>query len=52
MQDASTQLNQMAQGFSKMYDSGKVSEVFCRIKFKNLEDNAAKLQMIEGGKPK
>jgi len=52
MQDASTQLNQMAQGFTKMYDSGKVSEVFCKIKFKNLEDNAAKLQMIEGGKPK
>ena len=52
MQESSIQLNDIAQGLKNQYNSEKVSEVFCRIKFKSIEDNSIKMQQIEGSKPK
>jgi len=52
IQQATVELNDMVKGLSDKYDSGTVSPVFCKIKFKNIEDSANTMQQSEGKKPR
>lgn len=52
MQQATVDLYEMVKGLSDKYDTGNVSPVFCKIKFKNIEDSASVMQKSEGNKPK
>jgi hypothetical protein len=52
IQQATVELNDMVKGLSDKYDSGTVSPVFCKIKFKNIEDSANIMQQSEGKKPR
>ena len=52
MQHATVELNDMVKGLSEKYDNGTVSPVFCKIKFKNIEDSANTMQKSEGNKPR
>lgn len=52
IQQATVDLNDMVKGLSEKYDSGVVSPVFCKIKFKNIEDSANIMQKSEGNKPR
>ena len=52
MQKATVELNDMVKGLSDRYDTGTVSPVFCKIKFKNIEDSANTMQKSEGSKPR
>ena len=50
---ASRNLNEIAQGLVKRYDSGdKVSATFCRLKFEGIEIGAVTLQSVLGKKPR
>ena len=52
MQQATVDLYEMVKGLSDKYDAGPVSSVFCKIKYKNIEDSASVMQKSEGNKPK
>ena len=52
MQQATVDLYEMVKGLSDKYDAGPVSPVFCKIKYKNIEDSASTMQKSEGNKPK
>lgn len=52
MQKATIELNDMVKGLADRYDAGTVSPVFCKIKFKNIEDSANTMQQSEGSKPR
>ena len=52
VQNSSIELNKIAQGLNDQYRTGSVSTVFCRIKFKIVEDAATTMQQSEGNKPK
>lgn len=53
VKESSVDLNNMVQGLRNQYNSDKpVSPIFCKIKFKSIEDTAIKIQQIEGSKPK
>lgn len=50
---ASRNLNEIAQGLLKRYNSGdKVSTTFCRLKFEGIEIGAVTLQSVLGKKPR
>ena len=49
---ASTDLDSMAQGLFNQYQKGKVSPVFCKIKFENIEKSAETMQQTIGAKPR
>jgi hypothetical protein len=49
---ASTDLDGMAQGLFNQYQKGKVSPVFCKIKFENIEKSAETMQQTIGAKPR
>jgi hypothetical protein len=43
----------MVTGMYKKYNDGsKVSETFCNLKMKNIEQSAITMQKMEGSKPK
>jgi hypothetical protein len=53
VKESSVDLNNIVQGLKNQYNSDKpVSPVFCKIKFKSIEDTAIKIQQMEGSKPK
>ena len=50
---ASRNLNEIAQGLVKRYNSGdRVSTTFCRLKFEGIEIGATTLQSVLGKKPR
>jgi hypothetical protein len=50
---ASRNLNEIAQGLLKRYNSGdKVSTTFCKLKFEGIEIGAVTLQSVLGKKPR
>ena len=50
---ASRNLNEIAQGLVKRYNSGdKVSPTFCKLKFEGIEIGAVTLQSVLGKKPR
>jgi hypothetical protein len=50
---ASRNLNEIAQGLVKRYNSGdKVSTTFCKLKFEGIEIGAVTLQSVLGKKPR
>jgi hypothetical protein len=49
---ASTELDSMAQGLSAQYQKGKVSVVFCKVKFETIEKSAETMQKTIGDKPR
>jgi hypothetical protein len=50
---ASVELDKIAQGLKTQYvNSGKVSPVFCKIKFESVEHSAETMQKIIGAKPR
>jgi len=49
---ASTALDVIAQGLKKRYDSGdKVSELYCRLKFGEIDNSATLIQHVQGKRP-
>jgi hypothetical protein len=52
MSSASKSLDVIAQGLSAQYKNDKVSPVFCKIKFENIETSAEKMQTVIGGRPR
>lgn len=53
VQQASIELNKMAQGLKDQYATGtKVSPIFCKIKFENIEKSAETIQKMVGDKPR
>lgn len=50
---ASKALHEMAKDLSDRYNKNtKVSAVFCKIKFENVESSAAKMQQVIGSRPR
>ena len=49
---ASTELDKIAQGLATQYNTGKVSPLFCKIKFESVENNAATMQKVIGARPR
>ena len=49
---ASKALDGIAQGLEDQYKNGKVSPVFCKIKFTSIETSAEKMQTVIGGRPR
>lgn len=49
---ASTELNNIAQGLTTQYQKGKVSAVFCKLKFESIERSAEAMQQTIGAKPR
>lgn len=49
---ASTELDNMAQGLTSQYQKGKVSPMFCKIKFEGIEKSAESMQKTIGAKPR
>ena len=53
VQKASVELNKIAQGVKDQYTKGtKVSPVFCKLKFDNIEKSAETIQRTVGDKPR
>ena len=53
VQKASVELNKIAQGLKDQYAKGtKVSPVFCKLKFDNIEKSAETIQKTVGNKPR
>jgi hypothetical protein len=53
VQKASVELNKIAQGVKDQYaKGGKVSTVFCKLKFDNIEKSAETIQRTVGDKPR
>lgn len=53
VQKASVELNKIAQGVKDQYTKGtKVSPVFCKLKFDNIEKSAETIQKTVGNKPR
>jgi len=52
VQNASVDLNKIAQGLKEQYSKGKVSPMFCKIKFDTIEKSAESMQKIIGDKPR
>lgn len=53
VQKASIELNKIAQGVKDQYaKGGKVSPVFCKLKFDNIEKSAETIQRTVGDKPR
>lgn len=52
VQKASVELDKIAQGLANQYNTGKVSPLFCKIKFESVENNAATMQKIIGARPR
>jgi len=53
VQKASIELNKIAQGVKDQYAKGeKVSPVFCKLKFDNIEKSAEIIQRTVGDKPR
>ena len=53
VQKATVELNKMAKGLIDQYDNNKnISEVFCKIKFQNIENSAKTMQKVIGAKPR
>lgn len=51
--NASKNLNEIAQGLVKQYQTGKpVSAVFCKLKFGSLQNSAVTIQPIIGKRPR
>lgn len=49
---SAVELNAMAQGLSKQYQTSKVSPAFCKIKFAGVAASAEVIQKIVGAKPR
>lgn len=49
---ASIELDKIAQGLKNQYNTGKVSPMFCKIKFESIEHSAEAMQKIIGAKPR
>ena len=49
---ASSELNNIAQGLTTQYQKGKVSIMFCKIKFESIEKSAETMQQTIGAKPR
>jgi hypothetical protein len=52
LQTASVELDKIAQGLATQYNNGKVSAMFCKIKFESIEHNAATMQKTIGARPR
>jgi hypothetical protein len=52
VQKASVELDKIAQGLATQYNTGKVSPMFCKIKFESVEHNADTMQKIIGARPR
>jgi sugar diacid utilization regulator len=53
VKNASVELNKIAQGVKDQYAKGtKVSPVFCKLKFDNIEKSAETIQKTVGDKPR
>lgn len=50
--NASAELDKIAQGLATQYNNGKVSTIFCKIKFESIEHNAGTMQKIIGARPR
>ena len=49
---SSSELDNIAQGLAAQYQKGKVSAVFCKIKFESIEKSAETMQQTIGAKPR
>ena len=49
---ASADLDSMAQGLTAQYQKGKVSPIFCKVKFEGIEKSAEIMQQTIGAKPR
>jgi type IV pilus biogenesis protein CpaD/CtpE len=49
---ASIELNKIAQGLKDQYTKGKVSPMFCKIKYETIEKSAEAMQKTIGDKPR
>jgi hypothetical protein len=50
---AATALNEIAQGLVKQYnDQGRVSPLFCKLKFEGIEHSADTIQHVLGNRPR
>lgn len=52
VKNASVALDKIAQGLANQYNTSKVSTLFCKLKFENVENNAATMQKIIGARPR
>lgn len=52
VKNASVELNKIAQGLKEQYTKGKVSPMFCKIKYETIEKSAEAMQKTIGDKPR
>jgi hypothetical protein len=52
VKNASIELNKIAQGLKEQYTKGKVSPMFCKIKYETIEKSAESMQKTIGDKPR